>query len=91
MNVRISSFPEGEDPDSYSKKLPTEEFKKYLTTVSLNFVDYLIKIYGLNEETDPDKIINIKKKIILSLAEIPDVFSREEYCKIYYTKGCKNQ
>ena len=86
MNVRISSFPEGEDPDSYSKKLPTEEFKKYLTTVSLNFVDYLIKIYGLNEETDPDKIINIKKKIILSLAEIPDVFSREEYCKIYYTK-----
>lgn len=86
MNVRIASFPEGEDPDSFSKKLSTIEFQRYLEKESINFVDYLINIYQLNDQTDPAKIIEIKKKIILSISEIPDIFSREEYCKIYHPK-----
>ena len=86
MNVKIVTFPEGEDPDSYSKKLNTDEFHKYLNTKSIDFVDYLIDIYKLTEELDPVKIIEIKKNIILSIAAIPDVFSREEYCKIYHNK-----
>ena len=48
MNVKIASFPDGEDPDSYSKKLNSDEFKEYLDANALNFVDYLIKIYNLN-------------------------------------------
>ena len=86
VNVKIASFPEGEDPDSYSKKLSTHEFQAYLDKKAVNFVDYLIHIYKLNLEKDPAKIIEIKKRIILSISEIPDVFSREEYCKIYYDK-----
>ena len=86
MNVKLASFPEGEDPDSYSKKLTTNEFQDYLDKTSVNFVDYLIDIYKLKEEKDPAEIIEIKKKIILSISEIPDVFSREEYCKIYHGK-----
>lgn len=86
MNVKTVSFPEGEDPDSYSKKLTTDDFHKYLRSKSIDFVDYLIDIYKLKEEFDPVKIIEIKKNIILSIAEIPDVFSREEYCKIYHNK-----
>ena len=86
MNVKIASFPEGEDPDSYSKKLTTDKFQEYLDKTAINFVDYLIDIYKLKQETDPAKIIEIKKRIILSISEIPDVFSREEYCKIYHVK-----
>ena len=86
MNVKIASFPEGEDPDSYSKKLTTDKFQEYLDKTAINFVDYLIDIYKLKQETDPAKIIEIKKKIIFSISEIPDVFSREEYCKIYHVK-----
>ena len=86
MNVKIASFPEGEDPDSYSKKLTTDKFQEYLEKTAINFVDYLIDIYKLKQETDPAKIIEIKKKIIFSISEIPDVFSREEYCKIYHGK-----
>ena len=86
MNVKIASFPEGEDPDSYSKKLTTDKFQEYLDKTAINFVDYLIDIYKLKQETDPAKIIEIKKRIILSISEIPDVFSREEYCKIYHGK-----
>jgi len=86
INVKIISFPKGEDPDSYSKKLTTNQFEDFLDKNALNFVDYLIYIYKLNETTDPSKIIEIKKKIIFSLSEIPDVFSREEYCKIFHAK-----
>ena len=86
MNVKIASFPDGEDPDSFSKKLSTEEFQKYLEKSAINFVDYLIELYKLNDINDPTQVIEIKKKIIKSISEIPDVFSREEYCKIYHQK-----
>lgn len=86
MNVKIASFPDGEDPDSFSKKLSTEEFQEYLEKSAINFVDYLIELYKLNDVNDPTQVIEIKKKIIKSISEIPDVFSREEYCKIYHQK-----
>ena len=86
MNVKIASFPDGEDPDSFSKKLSTEEFQEYLEKSAINFVDYLIELYKLNDINDPIQVIEIKKKIIKSISEIPDVFSREEYCKIYHQK-----
>ena len=86
MNVKIASFPDGEDPDSFSKKLSTVEFQEYLEKSGINFVDYLIELYKLNDINDPTQVIEIKKKIIKSISEIPDVFSREEYCKIYHQK-----
>ncbi|MBT5273572.1 MAG: DNA primase [Flavobacteriales bacterium] len=86
MNVKIASFPDGQDPDSFSKKLSTEEFQEYLEKSGINFVDYLIELYKLNDINDPTQVIEIKKKIIKSISEIPDVFSREEYCKIYHQK-----
>lgn len=86
MNVKIASFPDGEDPDSFSKKLRTEEFQEYLEKSAINFVDYLIELYKLKDINDPTQVIEIKKKIIKSISEIPDVFSREEYCKIYHQK-----
>ena len=86
MNVKIASFPDGEDPDSFSKKLSTEEFQEYLEKSGINFVDYLIELYKLNDINDPTQVIEIKKKTIKSISEIPDVFSREESCKIYHQK-----
>ena len=86
MNVKIAAFPDGEDPDSFSKKLSTDEFQEYLEKSAINFVDYLIELYKLNDINDPIQVIEIKKKIIKSISEIPDVFSREEYCKIYHQK-----
>ena len=86
MNVQIVSFPQGDDPDSLSQKLSTKDFKEYLNSKSINFVDYLINIYSLNEENNPSRIVEIKKKIILSISHIPDVLAREEYCRFYYEK-----
>lgn len=86
MNVKIISFPDGDDPDSLAKKLSTKNFHDFLKDNAVNFVDYLIDIYNLKKANDPAQIIEIKKKIIQSISEIPDLFSREEYCKIYHQK-----
>ena len=86
MNVQVVSFPHGDDPDSLSQKLSTKDFKEYLNSKSINFVDYLVNIYSLNEENNPSRIVEIKKKIILSISHIPDILSREEYCRFYYGK-----
>ena len=48
MNVKIAAFPEGEDPDSFAKKLSTDDFKNFLTTEAIDFIDYKINISGLN-------------------------------------------
>ena len=86
MTVKVVMFPEGEDPDSYSKKNNINEFKSYLTSNSLDFVDYKIIMSKLNSLSNPKEIINIKRDIFNSIAKIPDRLIRTQYCKIYYKK-----
>ncbi|MBT5090025.1 MAG: hypothetical protein HOM24_02960, partial [Flavobacteriales bacterium] len=78
--------PEGEDPDSFSKKLSTDDFKEFLTTKSVDFIDYKIKISDLNTIDDPTKITNIKRDIIESISCIPDSLNRSQYCKTFSKK-----
>jgi len=86
MDVNVIIFPEGEDPDSYSKNFSNDEFKSYLKNDALNFVDYKIQISKLNDQTDPKEIIKRKRDIFKSIANIPDALIRAQYCKTYYKK-----
>ena len=86
MNVKIAAFPEGDDPDSYAKKLSTDDFKKFLNTEAIDFIDYKINISELNSINDPTKITNIKRDIIESISCIPDSLNRSQYCKSYSKK-----
>jgi len=86
MNVKIAAFPEGEDPDSFAKKLSADDFKNFLTTEAIDFIDYKINISGLNSISDPTKITNIKRDIIESISCIPDSLNRSQYCKTYSKK-----
>ena len=45
MNVKIITFPEGEDPDSYSHKLSQEEFSNYLKNNEQDFIEYKAKLH----------------------------------------------
>ena len=86
MNVKIAAFPEGDDPDSFAKKLSNEDFTKFLTTEAIDFIDYKINISELNNIDDPTKITNIKRDIIESISCIPDSLNRSQYCKTYSKK-----
>ncbi len=83
MNVKIAAFPEGDDPDSFSKNLSTEEFKSFLNNEAIDFIDYKIKISQLESISDPTKITTIKRDIIESISCIADSLNRSQYCKTY--------
>jgi DNA primase len=86
MNVKIAAFPEGDDPDSFSKKLSTEDFQHFLNKEAIDFIDYKINISQLNSISDPTKITAIKRDIIESISCIPDSLNRSQYCKTYSRK-----
>ena len=86
MNVKIAAFPEGDDPDSFSKKLSTEQFKSFLNNEAIDFIDYKIKISQLESISDPTKITTIKRDIIESISCIADSLNRSQYCKTYSKK-----
>lgn len=86
MDVSVIIFPEGQDPDSYSKNFSNEEFKSFLEKNSLNFVDYKIQASKLKEQIDPKEIIKRKRDIFKSIANIPDALIRAQYCKTFCKK-----
>ena len=84
MNVTTIIFPDNEDPDSYAKKLSSNEFNDFLEAKKINFVEYKILKSELKFKKDPKEIINIKRDIFSSISNIPDQLIREQYCKTYH-------
>ncbi|QCK14946.1 DNA primase [Mangrovivirga cuniculi] len=79
LNVKVLVFPEGEDPDSYSQKLGTEEFKKFLKENATDFVSYKLKIYSEEAKVSPQAKADSIKAIVESIAKIPDPIKRTVY------------
>lgn len=68
MNVKVLLFPDGDDPDSYSKKVSSEELKKYLNENSKNFVEFKASFISLEAGNDPLKKSEAIRDIASSLA-----------------------
>jgi len=81
MNVRIVLLPDGEDPDSYSKKISNEEFSKYLTDNETDFIKFKTSILLKEAKSDPVTRANLVRDIVHSIAVIPDQISRTIYIK----------
>jgi DNA primase len=81
MNVKVLLFPDGEDPDSYSKKVGTQELKDFIVNKAQNFIDYQAHILTKGTKNDPLKKAEAIKKIVSSIALIPDAIYRSVYVK----------
>jgi len=82
MNVKVVMFPEGEDPDSYSRKLSQEEYLKYLNENEKDFIQYKTELLNKNSQNNPAKRVEYIKDIARSISVIPDRLLRSEYCKL---------
>ena len=82
MNVKIIMFPESEDPDSYSKKLSQEDFTRFLSNNTKDFIQYKSELLNKNSNNDPAKRVESIKDIARSISMIPDRLLRSEYCKV---------
>jgi DNA primase len=81
LTVKVVLFPEGDDPDSYSKKVSQEELKLYIDDNSKDFLVFKTEI--LLGESKGDPIIKAKliHEIVDSIALIPDEITRSLYIK----------
>ncbi len=81
LNVRVVPMPEGEDPDSYCKKLGPEGFQKYLDDNEQNFITFKAKLLLEGAQKDPLKKSDALRDIIESVALIEDPLKRDVLIK----------
>lgn len=81
MNVRVLLFPDGDDPDSYSKKVTKEEFQNFIKTNSKDFISFKTNLLYQDAQNDPIKRADLIKDIVDSIAVIPDTINRTVYLK----------
>jgi DNA primase len=81
LNVKVVLFPDGDDPDSFSKKVSAEDLEVYIRENSRDFISF--KTHLLLEESgnDPIKRAELIKGILNSIAVIPDAISRTLFLK----------
>lgn len=81
LNVKAVVFPEGEDPDSYSRKVGTEAFQTYLKEQSKDFIGFKIGLYKDEFSRDPIRKAEVIREVIVSIGKIPDPIVRSVYAK----------
>lgn len=79
LNVKAVPFPEGEDPDSYSKKLGGLAFKEYLDENAQDFIAFKTGIFLKDGGDDPIKKAESIREIVHSISLIPDPIKRTVY------------
>src|SRR5882757_2221514 len=62
LNVRVLLFPDGEDPDSFSRKVGTSAFQKFLKEHTQDFVSFKASLYAKEAAGDPVKKSEIDRK-----------------------------
>lgn len=81
LNVKIVPLPEGEDPDSYSKKISNEDFIAFLGNNEVDFIKFKTNLLLKDSGDDPLEKANVIKEIVKSIAVIPDTIPRTIYIK----------
>lgn len=78
MNIKVLVLPDGDDPDSFSKKHDASFFHKYIEENQTDFIrfktDQLLK-----NVTDPIKRSEAISSIVKSISVIPDQITRDTY------------
>ena len=78
MNIKVLILPDGDDPDSFSRKHTAEEFRAYIDDHQTDFIEFKTKLM-LNGVTDPVKRSEAISSIVKSVSVIPDQITRDTY------------
>lgn len=79
LNVKVCSFPDGDDPDSFARKNSPEELQRYLDTQSTDFIRFKASLLMDEAQNDPVKKAGLIRDIVTSISKIPDRIQREVY------------
>ena len=78
MNLQVLLLPDGDDPDSFSRKHSAQEFKAYIEQNATDFISFKTHL-TVENVTDPVKRSEAIGGIVKSISLIPDQILRSTY------------
>lgn len=82
MNVKVVLLPDGDDPDSYSRKHTLEEVTAFIASHEQDFIEFKSDILIGEAGDDPLKKANLINDIADTIALIPDAVKRSVYLDV---------
>ncbi|MCX2680433.1 DNA primase [Galbibacter sp. EGI 63066] len=79
MNVKVCTFPEGHDPDSFAREHDHEELVGYLEENATDFISFKASLLANEAKNDPIKKAETIREMVNSIFKIPDRIQREVY------------
>ena len=74
MNVKVCTFPDGDDPDSFARKTAYEDLVLY-------FIRFKASLLMQEAQNDPIKKAETIRDMVESISKIPDLIKREVYVR----------
>lgn len=81
MNVKVVLLPDGDDPDSFSKKQSADSFAKYIKEHETDFITFKTRLLIGEAGNDPIRRATLIGDIVRSISVIPDDIARSVYIK----------
>ena len=79
MNVKVCTFPDGDDPDSFARKNSYEDLVAYLDTNAKDFIQFKASLLMDEAKNDPIKKADLIRDMVVSISKIPDSIKRQIY------------
>ena len=79
MNVKVCTFPVGDDPDSFARRTPHDELLRYFDEKAMDFIQFKASLLMKDAKNDPIKKADLIRDMVMSISKIPDRIKREIY------------
>ncbi len=79
MNVKVCTFPDGDDPDSFARKNSYDDLVAYLENNAKDFIQFKASLLMNEAQNDPIKKADLIRDMVVSISKIPDRIKREVY------------
>jgi len=79
LNVRVVLFPDGDDPDSYIRKVGDQRFADYIEKSSQDFITFKTTLVAREASNDPVKKAEAIRDVLNSIARVPDAIKRQVF------------
>lgn len=79
LNVSIVTFPDGEDPDSYVRRVGAEAFKGYIKQHTYDFIRFKTDTLLRDAGDNPFRRAEVIGDVVGSIVKIPDALKRQVF------------
>ncbi|QHI38386.1 DNA primase [Kordia antarctica] len=81
MNVRVCTFPDGEDPDSFAKNNSLQDVLEYFENNVKDFISYKASLLMEVAKNDPIKKAEVINDMMSSISKVSDRIKQELYLR----------